>query len=196
MAHPEKGLTVLPIYWTSSQSGIGRERGIEFTRAAAKRQRCAERPGIEIQSEVFSAMFDDVKIHVKIKIAALWASLMFCYIYCDYFELYKPGKLETMLQGKMVPLGPATQGALLGASLLMAIPSVMIFVSLVLSARVSRLTNLILGPIYSAIMLAIIAIPGVWVFYKFLGSVEVTLSLLIFWYAWTWPKQSDVARRP
>lgn len=41
-------------------------------------------------------MFDDIKVHMKIKIAALWASLMFCYIYCDYFELYMRRKLEMM----------------------------------------------------------------------------------------------------
>lgn len=27
---------------------------------------------------------DDIKIHVKIRISALWASVMFCYIYGDY----------------------------------------------------------------------------------------------------------------
>ena len=39
------------------------------------------------------------------KLSALWASTMFCYIYCDYFELYVPGKLDGMLQGKIGPLG-------------------------------------------------------------------------------------------
>jgi hypothetical protein len=37
--------------------------------------------------------FHDVKVQVKMKIAALWVSLMFCYVYGDYFELYEPGKL-------------------------------------------------------------------------------------------------------
>jgi hypothetical protein len=32
--------------------------------------------------------FDDIKIHVKVKISAIWASVMFCYIYADYFGLY------------------------------------------------------------------------------------------------------------
>jgi hypothetical protein len=41
---------------------------------------------------------DDIKIHVKLKLSALWASVMFCYIYGDYFELYKPGKLQNGAQ--------------------------------------------------------------------------------------------------
>src|SRR5262245_42853370 len=81
---------------------------------------------------------DDIRIHVRIKIAALWASVMFCYIYADYFGLYVPGRLQGMLQGRMGPLGTTTQGVLLATSLVMAIPSVMIFLTLALPPRPSR----------------------------------------------------------
>ncbi|HEX7679119.1 MAG TPA: hypothetical protein VF713_13395, partial [Thermoanaerobaculia bacterium] len=53
---------------------------------------------------------EDVRIDVKIKLSALWASVMFCYIYADYFGLYVPGALQKMLNGRMGPLGPTTQG--------------------------------------------------------------------------------------
>ena len=66
------------------------------------------------------AVWDDVKIHVKMKISALWVSVMLCYIYGDYFGLYKPGPLQGMLEGKMMPLGPTTQGVLAGTSVMMA----------------------------------------------------------------------------
>jgi len=39
------------------------------------------------------------EIDVRIKISALWASVMFCYIYADYFGLYVPGALQRMLNG-------------------------------------------------------------------------------------------------
>src|SRR5207253_5794254 len=55
-----------------------------------------------------------------------------------YFGLYVPGALQKMLEGKMGPLGPTTQGVLLGTSLIMAIPSVMIFLSLVLKRSEER----------------------------------------------------------
>jgi hypothetical protein len=34
--------------------------------------------------------------------------------------------------------------------------------------------------------------PGSWVFYIFLGSVEVVLTALIVWYAWTWPRREEM----
>ena len=41
----------------------------------------------------------DPKLPVKPKLSALWTSVMFCYIYADYFELFKPGKLQRMIAG-------------------------------------------------------------------------------------------------
>jgi hypothetical protein len=125
---------------------------------------------------------------VRLKLSALWASLMFCYIYGDYFGLYEPGKLQGMLEGRMGPLGPTTQGVLLGTSVLMAIPAVMVFLSLVLTPGLDRWANIILGAFFTIIML--ITMPGSWAFYVFLGVVEVALSILIVWHAWKWPRQA------
>jgi Family of unknown function (DUF6326) len=128
---------------------------------------------------------DDIKIHVRIKIAALWTSVMFCYIYADYFGLYIPGNLQKMIAGKMGPLGPTTQGVLLGKSLVMAIPSVMIFLSAALEPSISRWLNIIFGALYTAIILITM---WDWAFYVFFGVIEITLASLIVWYAWRWPR--------
>ncbi len=130
---------------------------------------------------------DDVKVHVKIKISALWASVMFLYIYGDYFGLFQTGQLQRMLDGQIPPLGPATQGVLVGTSLMMTIPSLMVFLSLALKASLNRWVNIILGVIYTLIIL--ITMPDSWAFYIFLGIFEVVLTALIVWYAWNWPKQ-------
>jgi Family of unknown function (DUF6326) len=111
---------------------------------------------------------------------------MFCYIYGDYFELYQPGKLQEMLSSRTA-LGAATQGALMGMAAVMAVPSLMIFLSLTLPAAANRWMNIVLGAMYSVIM--VLAIQGSWHFYVFLGLVEIVLTLSIIWYAWTWPKQ-------
>ena len=111
---------------------------------------------------------------------------MFCYIYGDYFELYQPGKLQEMLSGRTA-LGAATQGALMAMAAVMAVPSLMIFLSLILPPAANRWMNIVLGAVYSVIM--ILAIQGSWHFYVFLGLVEIVLTLSIIWYAWTWPKQ-------
>jgi hypothetical protein len=47
---------------------------------------------------------DDVRIPVKMKLSALWAALMFLYIYADHFSLYRPGLLEEVMAGRMGPL--------------------------------------------------------------------------------------------
>lgn len=44
------------------------------------------------QNKVQNAL-EDIKVSAKLKIAALWASFMFLYIYVDYFHLYMPGKI-------------------------------------------------------------------------------------------------------
>ena len=130
--------------------------------------------------------FVDIKVHVRFKLFALWSSVMFFYIYGDYFELYQPGKLQDILSGK-TPLGAISQGVLLGMSAAMVIPSLMPFLSLVLPRGVNRWVNIVFGAVYSFIM--ILAIRGGWHFYILFGLIEITLTVLIVWYAWTWPKQ-------
>ncbi|MGH8075736.1 MAG: DUF6326 family protein [Lysobacter sp.] len=140
-----------------------------------------------MNSKANSKVLEDAKIPVKIKLSALWASVMFCYVYGDYFGLYKPGSLQEMLDGIMGPLGRTTQGVLLVTSVLMAIPSLMVFLSLALKANVSRWLNIVFGVVYTIVML--ITMPGAWHFYIFLGVIEVALTALIVWYAWHWPRR-------
>lgn len=128
---------------------------------------------------------ENVKINVQFKLSALWASVMFLYIYADYFGLFVPGQLQGMLAGKMGPLGPTTQGVLLGTSVMMAIPSLMIFLSLVLTPSLNRWLNIIFGVLYTLIILVTM---WDWAFNIFFGVLEVTLTGLIAWYAWCWPK--------
>jgi hypothetical protein len=130
--------------------------------------------------------FEDIKIHVRFKLFALWCSVMFFYIYGDYFELYQPGKLQALIAGR-TPLGAISQGVLLGMAAVMVIPSLMPFLSLVLPAGVNRRVNIVFGAVYSVIM--ILVIRGGWHYYVFFGLIEITLTLLIVWCAWTWPKQ-------
>ena len=131
---------------------------------------------------------DDMKIHVKIKLSALWAAVMFCYIYGDIFRLFQLGELQEMLEGKMWST-PVTQGLLVGTSIVVVIPSLMVFLSLVLRPDLNRWANILLGAAYTALMLFTMMSPGAWAYYIFLGIVEVALTVLIVWYAWSWPEQ-------
>lgn len=129
---------------------------------------------------------EDVKVPVTLKISALWVAVMFCYIYGDFFRLFQAGTLAGMMAGRIEPLGPATQGVLLSVAISMAIPIVMIFLSLALKPRANRWINIITGVIYTVFVL--ITMPGAWTFYLFLGSLDMLLTALIVWHAWHWPR--------
>ncbi len=128
----------------------------------------------------------DSPVPIKIKLAGLWASVMFCYVYGDIFGLFKPGNLQSMLDGQMGPLGPTTQGILVGTSLMMAIPSLMVFLALALRPNLNRWLNIGFGLLFTIIIL--ITLPGAWAFYIVLGIIEMGLTLFIVWYAWKWPR--------
>lgn len=129
-------------------------------------------------------MLDDFKVHTKIKLAALWASVMFCYIYADYFGLFSPGQLATMNQGIIPPLGRSTDGIMIFVSAMMAVPSLMIFVSIAVPARPNRVLNILFGALYTAIISLTMWSGTHFIFY---GVIEIALTLLVIFYAWTWP---------
>lgn len=130
-------------------------------------------------------MLRDTKIDTKLILASLWASVMFCYIYADYFGLFSAGQVATMNRGEIPPLGPATDRVMLFVSTMMIIPSLMIFLSAALPARINRIVNLAAGLLYSAIIAITMWSSAHFIFY---GVVEIILTLLVVYHAWTWPK--------
>ncbi len=110
---------------------------------------------------------------------------MLFYVYGDLFGFFKQRTLTDIISGKAGLI--ATQPGLLGAAVSVAIPGLMVVLSLVLQPNVSRWFNIILGVIYTVI--SIITMPGAWTYYIFLGVLEAVLTLMIVWYAWHWPRE-------
>ncbi|MGZ8251626.1 MAG: DUF6326 family protein [Methylophilaceae bacterium] len=127
---------------------------------------------------------EDIKLNVKLKLAALWASFMFLYIYVDYFHLYMPGALEDMLAGKVFVF-EITQAFLLVVLATVTIPALMIFLSVALPAKVNRWTNIIVATVYIPYTLFNL-VGEAWMHMVFGAIVEVVLLLLVIWYAWKW----------
>jgi len=127
---------------------------------------------------------EDMKISIRVKLSALWMAMMLLYIYADILSLFRPGQVQEMMEGLMGPF-PVTQTALIAASILMAIPAVMVFLSLVLKPKVDRWANLILGVLYTLVNISNL-IGEAWAYYILFGIVEIALTLLIVWYAWRW----------
>ncbi|MBX2942903.1 MAG: hypothetical protein KF860_11190 [Cyclobacteriaceae bacterium] len=138
-----------------------------------------------------SAVLEEFKINIKHKLAALWTSVMFCYVYGDYFELYVPEKVEGLLNGSNVLNSPV---ALFTASVALAIPAVMISVSVLAKPVLNRWLNIIFGVLYSLLMILIGfgSISAWYSFYVFLAFTESILTLLIVWLAWKWPKKIPI----
>src|SRR3712207_4924212 len=90
---------------------------------------------------------EDIKVHVKLKLAAAWTSFMFLYIYVDYFHLYKPGVVDDILVGVVFKFD-ISQTVLTIFLTLIAIPILMVMLSMTLPARVNRAANLVVASLY------------------------------------------------
>lgn len=132
--------------------------------------------------------FERILVPTPLKLSVLWISVTLCYLYGDYFGLYVPGKVQQMLDGRMGPLGDVTQGVLLGTAAMMAIPALMVVLSLLLAPTIARWLNVLAGVAFTVIM--VLTMPGAWRFYQFLGVIEIALTTWIAWTAWRWRKGS------
>ena len=134
-------------------------------------------------------VLEDVKVNVKWKISALWVATMFLFIYVDYFGLFVPGVMEKIVEGEVAHTGiQITQVFLLGSAILMMVPAVMIFLSLVLKPKVNRWANITVGILYAGFVIVFMIGDG-WAYYYFYSIVEIVMILLIVWNALKWPKQ-------
>ncbi|QLQ36721.1 DUF6326 family protein [Micromonospora robiginosa] len=140
---------------------------------------------------------------VQAKLAAAWASFMFLYIYVDYLALYKPGFVNEILGGVVHEFDTGPTFVALALTL-MAVPILMILLSMALPARVNRATNLVVAALY--IPVTVYNADGEsWTylyFYAFSIGLELLLLAFILRAAWTWPRtvrataDRDLAQAP
>ncbi|AKA35261.1 MAG: hypothetical protein CMH48_01800 [Muricauda sp.] len=132
-------------------------------------------------------MLENPKVNIKIKLASLWASATFCYLYGDYFELYTPGKVNSLLTGENILDSP---NKLFIATIILAISSIMVALSIILKAKINRILNILFGLLFTLMMLFIgFSSNTEWYrFYVFLAFLESIITCLIVWHAWKWPK--------
>jgi hypothetical protein len=138
-------------------------------------------------SSANSRTLEDMKVGVRCKIAALWIAMLFLFAYGDIFGFFRPGQIQEVMAGEVSGMA-ITQAFLFAVSLYVAVASVMVFGSLVLSPPVNRWTNIVLASLYVVSILAS-AIGETSVYYWFLSITESALLLLIVWYAWSWPRR-------
>ncbi|MDY0910240.1 DUF6326 family protein [Microbacterium sp. CFBP9034] len=136
-------------------------------------------------------------VPVQAKLAAAWTSFMFLYIYVDFFNLYKPGVVDGILNGLVWKFDvSSTLLTMMLASV--AIPALMVTLSMTLPARGNRAANLVMASLlipYSVFNAA--GATWEWAFFYVLSiGIEVLLLAFILRSAWTWPRIPAVLARP
>jgi hypothetical protein len=122
-------------------------------------------------------------VNVRIKISALWTSILFVFAYVDLFSLYR-SDFRAELEAGEISGFTVNQSFLLGTTVHVVVPSLMVFAALILRPRVSRIANIALGIVYSVTIIA--GAIGEWSYYILGSAIEVALLAIIVYYAWTW----------
>ena len=133
---------------------------------------------------------DNPPIPVRAKLAAAWTRFMFLYIYVDYFHLYKPGALDDILAGRVFEFDISPTFLVIGLAVI-AVPSLMIVLSVILPARANRVINLVVASVYIPFSM-FNAVGESWMYFYGLGVVlEVIVLAVILRSAWTWPRTTS-----
>jgi hypothetical protein len=96
---------------------------------------------------------EPLPVNVRIKISALWTTMLLVFAYVDIFSLYRPdvrGDLETGEVGGFA----VGQPFLLATTIYVVIPALMVFGALVLRPRINRIANIALSVIYALTIVA------------------------------------------
>ena len=117
---------------------------------------------------------------VQIKLSAIWIALMLTYLLGDVLRIFsgdfKPGEVGGM---------QVSQGMYLGMAVLMLIPILMVFLSLVLNRPVNRWANIIVAIFF--FLFNLVGLPTYPSAYdKFLIVVGLAFNVMTVWYAWRW----------
>ncbi|MBQ9918259.1 MAG: hypothetical protein IJO71_13820 [Microbacterium sp.] len=133
-------------------------------------------------------------IPVQAKIAAAWTSFMFLYAYVDILNFFKPGVLAEILNGKVWDF--EVSAPLLTVMLAsVAVPAVMVVLSLALPTRANRITNLVVAIVlvpYS--LFNVVGESLEWAaFYAISIGLEVALLAFILRVAWIWNVAGAIA---
>jgi uncharacterized membrane protein len=131
---------------------------------------------------------EDAKINVKLKLSALWIAVMFLFAYVDILSHMQPGIIEEFVTGEVAGF-QITETWMLGVTVMMSIPALMVFLSLALKPKFNRLSNIIVAILKIIIVVGSNFIGTPWAYYIFGSILEVVLLSLIIWYALVWPKQ-------
>jgi hypothetical protein len=134
--------------------------------------------------------FEPSHVNVRIKISALWTSMLFVFAYVDLFTLYRADFRADVEAGE-IGWFTVNEAFLLGTTVYVVIPSLMVFCALILRPRINRIANIALSVAYALTIVA--GAIGEWNYYILGSAIEVALLTAVAYYAWTWPREATPA---
>lgn len=135
-------------------------------------------------NEPATLVLDDPPVPTRLKLSALWVATMFLYVYVDIFWLLTPGTIDEIRAGRVWEFAISPTWAL-GALVLMAIPSLMIALTLTLPKRAARWTNLIVAGLMTLVSIGN-AVGESWSFYWLGAALETALLVAVTRIGWRW----------
>ncbi len=145
-----------------------------------------------IRNAEAARLLDNPQIPVQLKLAAAWTSFMFLYLYVDYLHLYKPGAIEGIMGG-LVWEFEVSQALMTAFLTSVAIPSLMILLSVTLPARANRAANIVVASLNIPYAM-FNAVGESWFFFYGLSiGLEVLILAFILRSAWTWPRTTALS---
>ena len=139
-------------------------------------------------------MFENTRIDVKFKLAALWLTIFLLFIYGDLFSMWIPTRLNDLLNGNMSS-GATTPTKLVSVSIFITIYALMPLMNLIIAPKISRILNIIISILFIAVWMLILtqfSFSPMWNFYIYLAISEIVLALIIIYVAWNWPKTNII----
>ena len=119
----------------------------------------------------------------KIKISVLWLFSAVAFLAHQILALMEPGVIAGIMDGEVEGMKIEPELILLFA-ILFLVPLIMAFLSLTLKDSINRWANIIVGAVFAALFIGVIATVA-----KLSGEMLMTFSTvvalsLIVWYAW------------
>jgi Family of unknown function (DUF6326) len=132
-----------------------------------------------------NAGYRDPWINPRLKLAALWASMLFIFAFIDLFSLHRADVRADIEAGEVGGF-KIDQTFLLLVTIYTLIPSLLLSLTVLLPVRVTRVANIIVAAVYVPTVVG--SAVGELSYFILASAIETALLLGVIYHAWIWPR--------
>ncbi len=129
---------------------------------------------------------DCSRIDTRLRISALWIAVLFIFAYVDLFSLYRPD-FRADIEAGTISAFDINQTFLFFTTLYIIIPSLMVYLTLIMRPPINRVVNIVVAAAYGLTIIG--SAVGEWNYFILGSVVEAILLALVIYHAWTWPRR-------